>query len=48
MYQRQDAVDTHKTSFCDSLMSCNPPYIGRYVDYYDYGDENDVLKLKNS
>lgn len=32
-----------KTSF----IYCDPPYIGRHVDYYDSWDESDEIELKN-
>jgi len=32
----------------NSFVYCDPPYIGRHVDYYDSWDENDELTLKNA
>lgn len=31
----------------DSFIYCDPPYIGRHVDYYDSWDEDDEVKLKD-
>ncbi|MDE6708748.1 MAG: Dam family site-specific DNA-(adenine-N6)-methyltransferase [Oscillospiraceae bacterium] len=31
----------------DCFIYCDPPYIGRHVDYYDSWDENDEIELRN-
>lgn len=32
----------------DSFIYCDPPYIGRHVDYYDSWDEKDEIRLHDS
>ena len=48
----QDFSETIKSANEKSIVYCDPPYIGRHVDYYDsWDEENEILlheSLKNS
>ena len=41
----QDFRDTLKSINNDELIYCDPPYLGRHVDYYDSWDEKDEMDL---
>ncbi|MGA2299024.1 MAG: Dam family site-specific DNA-(adenine-N6)-methyltransferase [FCB group bacterium] len=41
----QDFRDTLKLVTEDALIYCDPPYLGRHVDYYDSWNENDEKDL---
>ncbi len=43
----QSFEETIKMADKNSFVYCDPPYIGRHVDYYDSWDENFELLLKN-
>lgn len=42
----QDFKDTVKNAKNTDLIYCDPPYIGRHVDYYDSWDEENELNLE--
>jgi DNA adenine methylase len=44
----QDFKDTIKLAKKDDLIYCDPPYIGRHVDYYDSWDTQNELDLENT
>lgn len=44
----QSFEDTISMATEDSFIYCDPPYIGRHVDYYDSWDENSEIQLYNS
>jgi DNA adenine methylase len=41
----QEFVKTISQATADDLIYCDPPYLGRHVDYYDSWMENDEQKL---
>lgn len=41
----QSYEETIKRADSDSFIYCDPPYIGRHVDYYDNWDEKNEIKL---
>ncbi|MCL1827014.1 MAG: DNA adenine methylase [Candidatus Cloacimonetes bacterium] len=43
----QSYEDTLKLAKEDDFIYCDPPYIGRHVDYYDSWNETDEQKLYN-
>ncbi len=44
----QDFRDTIKAAKSNDFIYCDPPYIGRHVDYYDSWDEQNELDLEQS
>lgn len=44
----QDFKETIKLAKKNDLIYCDPPYIGRHVDYYDSWDEQNELDLEKS
>lgn len=44
----QSFEDTIKNAPKNSFIYCDPPYIGRHVDYYDSWSEEEEIKLKQS
>lgn len=44
----QSFEDTISMATEDSFIYCDPPYIGRHVDYYDSWNENSEIQLYNS
>ena len=44
----QDFTETIKLAKKNDLIYCDPPYIGRHVDYYDSWDEQNELDLEKS
>lgn len=44
----QDFKDTIKLAKKNDLIYCDPPYIGRHVDYYDSWDEKNEFNLEKS
>lgn len=44
----QSFEDTVSMAKENSFIYCDPPYIGRHVDYYDSWNENSEIKLHNS
>ncbi|EIJ41690.1 DNA adenine methylase Dam [Beggiatoa alba B18LD] len=44
----QDFRETIKLAKNNDLIYCDPPYIGRHVDYYDSWDEQNELALEKS
>lgn len=44
----QDFKETIKMANKNDLIYCDPPYIGRHVDYYDSWDEQNELDLENA
>jgi len=47
IFMCQSFQDTLALANETSFIYCDPPYIGRHVDYYDSWDENDEVELKN-
>ncbi len=47
IFKIQTFEDTIKEATKDDFIYCDPPYIGRHVDYYDSWDEKDEIKLHN-
>lgn len=45
IFKIQTFEDTIKEARKDDFIYCDPPYIGRHVDYYDSWDKNDEKKL---
>lgn len=46
-FKNQDFNETLKTIKSNDLVYCDPPYIGRHVDYFDsWSEENEVLLKK--
>jgi len=45
IFKCQTFEETIKEAQKDDFIYCDPPYIGRHVDYYDSWDEKDELKL---
>jgi DNA adenine methylase len=48
VFFNQDFKDTIAFATEDDLIYCDPPYLGRHVDYYDSWDEQQELELKKS
>ncbi|GAB4330969.1 MAG: hypothetical protein OHK0038_05490 [Flammeovirgaceae bacterium] len=44
----QDFKETIKLAKENDLIYCDPPYIGRHVDYYDSWEEQNELDLEKS
>lgn len=44
----QDFSDTISQAPNNSFIYCDPPYIGRHVDYYDSWDEQTEISLRNA
>jgi DNA adenine methylase len=44
----QSFEDTISNAECNSFIYCDPPYIGRHVDYYDRWDESQEWRLRES
>lgn len=44
----QDFIETINLAKENDLIYCDPPYIGRHVDYYDSWDEQNELALENA
>jgi DNA adenine methylase len=42
----QDFIETIKSAKSNDLIYCDPPYIGRHVDYYDSWEEQNELDLE--
>jgi len=47
IFKCQSFEETIKEAFDDSLVYCDPPYIGRHVDYYNGWNESHEKKLFN-
>jgi len=45
IFKCQTFEETIKEATKDDFIYCDPPYIGRHVDYYDSWDEKDEIKL---
>lgn len=45
VFKCQTFEETIKEAKKDDFIYCDPPYIGRHVDYYDSWDEKDEIKL---
>lgn len=45
VFKCQTFEETIKEATKDDFIYCDPPYIGRHVDYYDSWDEKDEIKL---
>ena len=45
IFKYQSYEETIKEATKDDFIYCDPPYIGRHVDYYDSWDEKDEVKL---
>lgn len=44
----QDFTETIKAATENSVVYCDPPYIGRHVDYYDRWDEDNEIRLHDA
>lgn len=47
-FKNQDFTDTLKEVKNDDLIYCDPPYLGRHVDYFDSWSEENEIKLQES
>ncbi len=45
IFKCQTYEETINEASINDFIYCDPPYIGRHVDYYDSWDENDEIKL---
>lgn len=46
-FKCQSFVDTIREATADDFVYCDPPYIGRHVDYYDSWDEEHEIMLRD-